>query len=93
MLRTKHHDAKFLTQNRSHTWAARAASSSVLVVAEDRRVSRFKELDTGDTVSMYCERCIGHTDLISAWNLSISSRRPQVFVPKKWQDVFGWAGK
>jgi large subunit ribosomal protein L18e len=72
--------ADLLTQNRSRTWVARAASSSGLVVAEDPRVSRFKGLDKDDAVCMYCERCISHIDFLGTWNHSRSSQRPQVCV-------------
>lgn len=75
-------DSNLLTQNRSRTWEARAASSSGLVVADVPRVSRFKGLDKDDAVCMYCERCIGHIDFLGAWNRSSSSQRPQVCVLK-----------
>lgn len=75
-------DSNLLTQNRSRTWEARAASSSGLVVADVPRVSRFKGLDEDDAVCMYCERCIGHIDFLGAWNRSSSSQRPQVCVLK-----------
>jgi ribosomal protein L18E len=81
-----------LTQNRSHTWPARAASSSGLVVAEDPRVSRFKGLNEDDSVSMYRERCFGPADFLGAWNRSFTSQRPQVFVLKSGRMSLVWLG-
>jgi large subunit ribosomal protein L18e len=69
-----------LTQNRSPTLPARAASSSVPVVAEGPRVSRSKGLCVwGDDSAVWIYH---HTSLSSAWNHSSPSQRYQVFVLK-----------
>jgi ribosomal protein L18E len=57
-------DLHLLTQNRSLTLVARAASSSVLVVAEGPRVSRSKGLCEDDAVCLFHEQCIGYSDLV-----------------------------
>lgn len=57
-------DLNLLTQNRSPTLAARAASSSVLVVAEGLRVSRSKGPCEDDPVFLCHEQCIGNADSV-----------------------------